>query len=87
MELNKVQNDSFFEVNTCFVLLSKCFNTTQFGIVGLGEKKSRQLLGKFDSIQKISCASRDELTGVLGASLARAVEDCFRRKIVMKKSF
>ena len=60
-------------------------NITQFKFLGLGEKKSRQLLGKFDTIQKISQSSRDELAVVLGASLARAVEDVFKRKNFNKK--
>ena len=61
---------------TVVIIIAKSFNS------GLGEKKSRQLLSKFDSIQKISCGSRDELSAVLGASLGRGVEDFFNRKIV-----
>ena len=68
-------------------LLSTYYNIAQLNHSGLGEKRSRQLLSKFDSIQKISSASRDELAGILGASLARAVEDFFKRKIVHKKSY
>ena len=64
-----------------------CCNIAQFNNSGLGEKKSRKLLSKFDSIQKISSASRGELAEILGASLARAVEDFFKRKTVHKKSY
>ena len=69
------------------VLLSTCCTFAKYNNSGLGEKKSRQLLSKFDSIQKISCGSRDELSEVLGAGLGRAVEDFFHRKIVKKKTF
>jgi len=48
---------------------------------GMGEKKSRNLLEKFDSIQKISVGSQQELSGVLGANLARGVADFFDTKL------
>jgi len=48
-------------------------------IPGLGEKKSRQLLNKMDSIRKISRAGESELRPILGPNVAAGVEDFFKR--------
>jgi len=49
-------------------------------IPGLGEKKSRNLLQKMDSIRKIARARNPELCSILGPNLARGVEDFFRKR-------
>lgn len=49
-------------------------------IPGMGEKKSRTLLQKMDSIRKIARARNPELTPILGPNLARGVEDFFRKR-------
>jgi len=49
-------------------------------IPGMGEKKSRTLLKKLDTIKKIARARHPELTPVLGPNLARGVEDFFRKR-------
>ena len=46
----------------------------------MGEKKSRSLLEKFDTIQKISGGSQQELSGVLGHNLAKGVHQFFLNK-------
>jgi len=49
-------------------------------IPGMGEKRSRTLLQKMESIRKIARARNPELTPVLGPNLARGVEDFFRKR-------
>ena len=49
-------------------------------VPGLGEKKSRQLLNKMDTIRKISRAGESELRPILGPTVAAGVEDFFKRK-------
>jgi len=49
-------------------------------IPGMGEKRSRTLLQKLDSIRKIARARQPELTPILGPNLARGVEDFFRKR-------
>ena len=49
-------------------------------VPGLGEKKSRQLLKKFDSLRKISTARESDLSPILGPNVARGVVEFFRRK-------
>lgn len=53
---------------------------TVLKLPGMGEKKSRSLLEKFDTIQKISGGSQQELSGVLGHNLARGVHQFFLNK-------
>ena len=49
-------------------------------IPGMEEKKSCNLLKKIDLIQKIARVRNPKLSDVLGANLARGVEDFFRKK-------
>lgn len=49
-------------------------------IPGMGEKRSRNLLQKMESIRKIARARNPELTPILGPNLARGVEDFFRKR-------
>ena len=49
-------------------------------IPGMGEKRSRTLLQRLDSIRKIARARQPELTPILGPNLARGVEDFFRKR-------
>lgn len=49
-------------------------------VPGLGEKKSRQLLNKIDTIRKLSRAGESELKPILGPNVASGVEDFFKRK-------
>ena len=49
-------------------------------ITGMEEKKSCNLLKKIDLIQKIARVKNPKLSDVLGANLARGVEDFFRKK-------
>ena len=49
-------------------------------IPGMGEKRSRTLLQKMESIRKIARARNPELTPVLGPNLARGVEDFFLKR-------
>ena len=46
----------------------------------MGEKRSRALLQKLESIRKIARARNPELTPILGPNLARGVEDFFRKR-------
>lgn len=49
-------------------------------IPGMGEVRARKLLAKFHSIKKIARARHSDLVPVLGANLARGVEDFFRKR-------
>ena len=49
-------------------------------VPGLGEKKSRLLLNKIDTIRKLSRAGESELKPILGPNVASGVEDFFKRK-------
>jgi len=45
----------------------------------IGDKKILQLLEKFGSLQNVATASLDELTSLLGPSLASSVWDYFNK--------
>ena len=49
-------------------------------IPNLGEKKARALLKKFGSLRGVARARAGEMEGVVGSSLAKGIEDFFRRK-------
>ena len=50
-------------------------------IAGMTEKKSRSLLEKFHSLQKISVGSQQEISGVIGPNLARGLENFFNSNL------
>ena len=49
-------------------------------IPNLGEKKARALLKKFGSLRGVARARVGEMEEVVGSSLAKGIEDFFRRK-------
>jgi ERCC4-type nuclease len=55
------------------------------GIDGIAEMRARELLVKFKTLSRLSKATMEELTNVLGEKIAKHVYDVVRRKYTDKK--